>query len=169
MKTLNLLIALLIIAAVASSCEKETGPAGPAGPAGTKGANGNANVSVFGFGEQTFTTIAHSHFYNLPISDGMADSSLILPYYADGNFWFQAGEIGHSANYLTRYYIAPYATYSNLWIKILDVDGSDYSGSDITWDSVRVFVIPANIFRSAQMDNIDFKNQNEVSAYFDAR
>ena len=166
MKTLKRLCVLLIIAAVASSCEKE---AGPAGPAGTNGTNGNANVTVYGFSEHTFSSLAPGTNYTLPISGGMADSSLIIAYYRMYEFWYQMGEIGYGANFASRYFIEPLPTSTYLRIDIKNVDGTNYTGGDITWDSIRVFVIPANIFRSAKMDNIDFKNQSEVSAYFDER
>ncbi|HOY30534.1 MAG TPA: hypothetical protein PKW80_01520 [Bacteroidales bacterium] len=166
MKTLKLLVALLIIAAVATSCEKE---AGPAGPAGTNGTNGNANVTVYGFSGHTFSSLLPGTQYTLPISGGMADSSLILPYYHISDYWYQMGEIGYGANFASRYFIEPLPTVTYLRIDIKNVDGSNYTGGDITWDSIRVFVIPANIFRSARLDNIDFKNHGEVSAYFDER
>ncbi|HNW90199.1 MAG TPA: hypothetical protein PKN48_11090 [Bacteroidales bacterium] len=166
MKTLKRLCVLLIIAAVTTSCEKE---AGPAGPAGTNGTNGNANVTVYGFGEHTFSSLDPGTQYTLPISGGMADSSLILPYYHVSDYWYQMGEIGYGANFASRYFIEPFPTVTYLRVDIKNVDGTNYTGSDFTWDSIRVFVIPANIFRSAKLDNVDFKNQSEVSAYFNAR
>jgi hypothetical protein len=166
MKTLKLLFALLIIAAIATSCEKE---AGPAGPAGTNGTNGNANVTVYGFSGYTFSSLNFATHYTLPISSSMVDSSLILPYYFISGFWYQMGEIGYGANFASRYFIEPSPTEAYLRIDLKNVDGTNYTGADITWDSVRVFVIPANNFRSAKKDNIDFKNQSEVSAYFDVR
>lgn len=166
MKTLKLLFVLLIIAAMATSCEKE----GPAGPAGTNGTNGNANVTVYRFGEQILTNIDTEVAFTLPFTGAIAKSSIILPYYLSTlGYWYQVGELGPSSTYLTKYYINPDVDSTYLYVGAKDVDASSYSGPDITWDSVRVFVIPANIFRSAKLGNIDFKNQSEVSAYFDAR
>ncbi|HQI70470.1 MAG TPA: hypothetical protein PLT47_06940 [Bacteroidales bacterium] len=163
MKTLKLLSVLFIIAAITYSCEKE----GPAGPAGTNGTNGNANVTVYGFGEYTFTTATPWTQFTLPISQGMVDSSLILPYYHMTNYWYQVGEIGIGGSFTSRYFIEPFASSSDLRIEIRNIDGAPYNGADVTWDSIRVFVIPANTFRSAQSDNIDFNNHNEVAQYFE--
>lgn len=166
MKTLKLLSVLFIIAAIATSCEKE-GPAGPAGTNGTNGTNGNANVTVYGFSEHTFTSADPGAQFLLPISQGMADSSLVLPYYTMSGYWYQIGEIGIGGNFTCRYFIDPFPAYSNLRVDIRDVDGSAYSGGNITWDSIRVFVIPANIFRSAQKDKVDFSSHKEVAHYFE--
>jgi len=76
------------------------------------------------------------------------------------------GEIGYGANFTSRYFIEIYPTTTYLRIDIKNVDGSSYSGADITWDSIRVFVIPANTFRNAQKDKLDFNNHNEVTHYF---
>ncbi len=164
MKTIKLLFALLVIVAVTTSCKKE---AGPQGPAGTNGTNGNANVRVYGFGEHTFSAADPSTNVTLPISAGMADSSLIIPYYHISAYWYQMGEIGYGANFATRYFIEPYPSVTYLRIDIKNVDGANYSGPDFTWDSIRVFVIPANIFRSAQKDYVDFSSHKEVAHYFE--
>jgi hypothetical protein len=180
MKISKLLFMLLIIAAIGASCKKE-GPAGPAGPAGTNGTNGangtdgtngtngNANVTVYGFSGTTFTSAVPGIDLSLPLSVGMVDSSLILPYYSLYGYWYQVGVIGYATNFTSRYYIDPGITpdTTDLRIIIMDVDATPYSGANITCDSIRVFVIPANIFRSAGHQNIDFTDYNEVSAYYD--
>jgi len=166
MKTLKLLSLLFIIAAIVTSCEKE-GPAGPAGTNGTNVTDGNANVAVYGFSGHTFSSANPGTTYTLQISGGMADSSLILPYYYMSAYWYQMGEIGYGANFASRYFIEPFPTVTYLRIDVRNVDGTSFTGGDITWDSIRVFVIPANIFRSAQKDNVDFSRHKEVAHYFE--
>lgn len=176
MKTLKLLFALLIIAAIATSCEKEEGPAGPAGAAGTNGTNGtngNANVSVYGFGQQLFNAgnIYLNGFSFSGMTNEEIDSSLFIPYYfADGYFnWYTAGQVGPVNQYQSRCFIITTSPTQPLKIVLCDPDGTSYTGADVTWDSVRIFVIPANTFRLANKQNVDFNNYNEVSAYFNAR
>ncbi|HOH83261.1 MAG TPA: hypothetical protein PLI16_01480 [Bacteroidales bacterium] len=96
----------------------------------------------------------------------MAGSSLIMPYYYISDYWYHMGEIGYGDNFASRYFIEPQSTVTYLRIDIKNVDGSNYSGPGFTWDSIRVFVIPANIFRNAQIDKLDFNNHNEVTNYF---
>lgn len=169
MKNLKIFAVLLfVMGMIAASCEGPEGPRGPAGAAGTNGTNGtdgNANVMMFGFGD---TTITYSLSYILPISGGLADSSLILPYYRESGFWYQAGEIGYAGGFQTRYYTNPGTTTTTLWIQLYDVDGSAYSGTGETWDSVRVFVIPATQFYASAPD-VDFTNYYEVQSYFNQK
>jgi hypothetical protein len=169
MKTLKLLFALLIITVVATSCEKE---AGPAGPAGTNGTNGNANVTVYSFGQRLFNAgNFYIHVFTFSgMTSGEIDSSLFMPYYKDhGNiYWYQAGQLGPGNAYQTRCFIAPFGT-PECRISLSNPDGSSYTGIDVNWDSVKIFVIPANTFRIAKKQNIDFKNCNEVSAHYNVK
>jgi len=169
MKTLKLLAMILIIGALAASCEKEEGPTGPQGPAGAAGANGNANVMVYGFGETTLTSVSTEKSFTLPISSGKVDSSMIYPYFHHNSWWYPAGSIGYASSYLTRYYIFPGTTSSSLLIGIKNVDGSVYTGADVTWDSVRVFVIPANVFKIAKNQNVDFNDYQAVADYCESK
>jgi hypothetical protein len=166
MKNLKCLAMILCIVIVAVSCKKEEGPQGPAGPSGTNGTNGNANVTVYGFGAQTFTSTDPSVNLVLPISGGMVDSSLILPYYHYDSWWYQFGEIGYASSYQTRYYIYPTDSTSTLLLQIYDLDGTAYTGGDLTLDSIRVFVIPANIFRSTPAGKVDYNDYQSVSSYY---
>jgi hypothetical protein len=165
MKNLKIFaVVLFVMGMIASSCEGPEGPRGPAGTAGTDGTDGNANVIVCGFPEDTLTASNPYLDLILPVSAGICDSSVILPYLHQYN-WYPIGGLGYGGYYNTRYWI-----YSNdLGIAIMNPDGSDYSGSDQIWDSIRVFVIPASDFRKAEQNGVDFKNMDEVNSYFEQK
>ena len=171
MKTIKLLAMFLFIGIIAVSCKKEEGPAGPQGPAGTNGTNGNANVKVFGY---TKDTLNAANGYALSYSPagltaGLIDSSAIFIYYsAYTGQWNMANGFGPSAMYATIQYTDTWSTpYVSVYLE--NVDGTYYSGSDVVWDSVRVFIIPASTLKVAKQQNINFNNYNEVNTYFDAK
>lgn len=165
---------LLMMGIIAASCEKE-GPQGPAGTNGTNGINGtngtngtdgNANVTVYGFGSKTFTSSSYEQSYILPITAGIVDSSVILPYYHYQSFWYPVGSVGYMGSFSTRFYISPASPSSYLLAQVRNADGSAYTGSEVIWDSTRVFVVPANVFRSSKASNVDFSDYREVEAYY---
>jgi hypothetical protein len=163
MKNLRIFaIVLFVMGLILASCEGPEGPRGNTGPVGPAGPNGNANVRVYGFPGHTFTTTSTIYDFYLPITKELMDSSLILPYFLDVN-WYMAGSLGLSGAYATRYWFRSSDRYVSL--NILDSDGSDYSGPSLTWDSVRVFVIPANQFYAAE-PVVNFSNYYEVENYF---
>lgn len=170
MKNLKIFaVVLFVMGMIASSCEGPEGPRGPAGAAGTDGTDGtdgNANVIVCGFPGVTMTTAYTSHSVYLPITGTLMDSSLILPYYHDVN-WYQAGAMGMGGDYETRYWYR--SSDLQLAISILNPDGSAFTGADQIWDSIRVFVIPASDFRMAEQNGVDFKNMDEVNSYFEQK
>ena len=170
MKNLKFLAIVLLIGMIAA-CEKE-GPAGPQGANGingTNGADGNANVAVYGFTTVTFTSSNYEHSFQLPITEETVDSSLIMPYYFQYGFWYPAGTVGYSGSYSTRYYLSPGTPTSLLLIQVRNTDGSSYSGSDVIWDSVRVFVIPANVFYTSLDKGVDYDHYPSVSNYFEPK
>jgi len=171
MKTIKLLAMFLFIGIIAVSCKKEEGPAGPQGPAGTNGTNGNANVKVFGYPKDTLNA---ANWYELIYSPagltaGLIDSSAIFIYYsAYTGQWNMANGFGPGASYATIQYTDTWSTpYVSVYLR--NVDGSSYTGADVVWDSVRVFIIPASTLKVAQKQNINFNNYNEVNTYFEAK
>jgi len=169
MKTLNLIAVILLFGLITVSCEGPEGPKGANGTNGidgTNGTDGNANVMVYGFPGDTISTTNTYISNTLPITSGMTDSSMILPYFSASSLWYQAGQVGPNASYLTRYFIYPNTTSCDVTIRIHNVDGTSYTGADNIWDSVRIFVIPANVFHMAEQNNLDFSNFNEVNGYF---
>lgn len=157
---------IILIAFVAASCEKEEGPQGPAGANGTDGKDGNANVTVYGFTGDTLTTSSTWKDYFIPITPGAVDSSIILPYYFTYGYWYLAGGLGYGAGYLTRFGVETSIPSARVFIGIFNPDGAAYTGTDVIWDSIRIFVVPATIFKSARAKNIDFNNYKEVKAYY---
>ena len=170
MKKVKMLAILLMIGIIAVSCKKEEGPQGPTGPAGPAGANGNANVTIYGFPGDTLTTTFTALNFYLPITPGMADSSMILPYYFTNSFWYLAGGLGYGGNYLTRFGIEiAVTTTTRVFIGVFDPDATPYSGMDIIWDSIKIVVIPANIFKKTPIDKVDFKDYQSVKSYYTER
>ena len=171
MRTLKLFAMILLIGIIAVSCKKETGPTGPQGPSGTNGTNGtngNANVTVYGFGSTTLNSGNgyYGYFYPAGLTSGMIDSSTVVSYYQVGaNEWNMANGLGPAANYATIQYTygggSPFVS-----IYLRNADGTTYTGSDVTWDSVRIFVVPANIYKIANRNNLDYKNYKAVNNYF---
>ena len=168
MKKLKLIAMLLLIGAVAISCKNEAGPAGPAGANGTNGTNGNANVKVYGYGSTTLnaTNAYYAHFNPTGLTAGKIDSSLIVSYYMAGSGqWNMANGLGPSGMYSTIQYTDPIPP-ATINIYLRNGDGTGYSGADITWDSVRIFVIPASILKSTPAGKLDYRDYHEVSSYF---
>jgi len=161
-------VALFVMGMIAASCEGPEGPRGPAGTSGSNGTDGNANVSVYGFPSDTLTSAVYWVYHTLPITGGLLDSSMIVSYYSNGVGWYQVGELGPGALYQTRYWLYGYTASSEIGIGVANSDGSLYTGSDIVWDSLRVFVIPANQFYAAEPE-VNFSNYYEVESYFDQK
>jgi hypothetical protein len=176
MKKIKLLAMILFLGAIAVSCEKEgpAGPAGPSGPSGSSGANGtngNANVTVYGFGETVFNAanLYWVSFEPAGLTNSKVDSSLIMAYYKTGAGasypWYPTGDLGPNSTYQTKMFVYDLIPPS-VEVRLYDPDGSNYSDVDVTWDTVRIFVIPANIFRTAQDDDVNFNDYQSVSSYF---
>lgn len=158
---------ILFIGAIAVSCEKE-GPAGPAGTNGTNGTNGNANVKVYGYGEVTlnFANSYTTKYVPDGLTSGLIDSSAIFAYYSNYGQWNMANGYGPTSEYGTVLYTDP-EPYIAIYLR--NPDATFYSGADVTWDSVRVFIIPAMALKVAKKQNIDFNDYTEVSNYFEAK
>ncbi|MCK9612503.1 MAG: hypothetical protein PHR81_03210 [Bacteroidales bacterium] len=165
MKT-KLIIVLFLISIFLISCKKEEGPAGPQGPQGPAGTNGNANIKMYGYGPCTFNA---ANFYTQKytpdgLTAGLIDSSIIYAYYSGGfDQWNVVNGYGPLDTYTTVLFTDP-EPYIGIYLR--NPDGSWYNGIDVTWDSVRIVIIPANIFLSAMNEKIDFGNYTEVTEYF---
>jgi len=170
MKTLKLVAMVLFIGIIAVSCKKEEGPAGPQGPAGTNGTDGNANVTLYRFGTQSFTSTNYYRVDIAPIglTQTLFNSSVLMSYYFDpaGGSWYPVGQIGANSNYTTRQFFYSYADSVSWALNIKNTDGTTYTGVDVTWDSLKLYVIPANIFKNAKADNLNFNDYNQIKTYF---
>lgn len=161
MKVINLFSLILVMAMITVSCQKEP-EVGPRGPAG---ADGNANVIVYLFGDTTLSGSTSITYTLDGVTPGMADTCLILPYYNTGTMWYLVGGLGAGANYQTRFW-----TWNTdpltMGIRLHNPDGSLYTGIDVIWEAVKVYVMSPTEFRMAQDNNIDFNNYDQVNAYF---
>ncbi len=169
MKIFRILGLLITAGMIMVACE---GPEGPRGAAGTNGVDGidgtdgNANVMYYGFPGQVVGASNTYLTHTLPLTYGFTDSSIVLPYLYYSAMWYQIGQIGPNGDFLTRYFITGGATETNVYTRILNLDGTTYSGVDYTIDSFRIFVVPASVFHMAEDANVDFSNYREVNAYF---
>ncbi len=174
MKTLKLLAMIMITGIVAVSCKKE-GPAGPQGAAGTNGTNGtngNANVTVYGYGTDTLKASNNyaANYYPAGLTSGLVDSSIIVTYYsAYPGEWNMANGYGPSGQYATIQYTYGGSTPALVSVYLRNVDGTGYTGVDVIWDSVRIFVVPANIYKIAKHDKLNYNNYKAVNDYFKAK
>lgn len=167
MKNLKLIAIAFILGLVVVSCKKEAGPSGPAGTNGTNGTNGNANVKVYGFGTTTLNSSNAYYAYFMPagLTAGMIDSSVIITYYGTGpGSWNMANGLGPVGSYSTIQYT--YISPPEVGVYLRNADGTSYSGSDVTWDSVRIFVIPAMQLKDAKIHHLDFQNYSAVRSFF---
>ena len=167
MRTLKFASLLLLIAVVFASCSKE-GPAGPAGTNGTNGTNGhdgNANVMIFGYPHDTLNAANYYFLRYVPegLTAGLIDSSAIFAYYsAGGGQWNIVNGSGPTSEYNTVLYTDP-QPYIGIYLR--NPDDSYYTGSDVYWDSIRIVIIPAMVFKQAQAGHVDFNNYQAVKAF----
>ena len=153
MKTLKLLAVILFVGFIAISCKKE-------GPAGKNGTNGNANVQVFGYSTHLFNwDNGYSVSYSpAGLSSESIFSSVIYIYYTElPGIWHVANGLGPNGDYATIQYmvggVAPYVS-----VYLMTPEGNFYSGTDVTWDSARVFFVPATVLKNGEYHNIDFRS-----------
>lgn len=168
MKNTKLIAMILFLGLIAISCKKEV--AGPQGAAGKDGKDGNANVTLYSYGPQTFTGTLYRNEFSMPgMTTNKIDSSMIVAYYRLdlSTAWYEVGQLGKGSDYQTRGWILTNSTSYN--IRLAMPDGSNYIGPDVIWDSVRVFVVPANTFISAINQNVNFDDYKSVSAFFDKK
>jgi hypothetical protein len=173
MKTLKLFAMILFIVAIAASCKKEAGPAGPAGANGSNGSNGtngNANIQIYGYPAITLNSGNgyQVNYYPAGLTSGLIDSSAIFVYYSAGwSQWNMANGLGPDGDYATIQFTNPSPAFVGVYLE--NADGTAYSGADVTWDSVRVVIMPANVFKIAEHQNLDFNNYDAVAAYSNAK
>lgn len=125
-----------------TACKKgDTGPQGPMG---------NADITVYNFGQQTFTGVVNLQLSN--ISQGKIDSSLILAYYNPANevatAWYPIPGVGSGGNYATRYFLyqsatTPVSTYT-FSLRAIKTDGSAYANV-LTFTKVKIIIAPASV------------------------
>lgn len=173
MKHSTLILFMLAAVMHFTACKKgDTGPEGPPGP------TGNANVTVYNFGPQTFSAVLNLQLSN--ISQGKIDSSLLLAYYNPANeaatAWYPIPGLGSGANYETRYLLYQSATTpaSNYTfsLRLVKMDGTAYTTS-VTFTKVKIFIVPATVVlpggrQTGGMPNIpvDINDYHAVCKYY---
>lgn len=162
-KNLFLIAFLLSVSVIA--CKKgdtgSAGPAGPAGPTGTQGANGNANITMYQFGSQTFTSLLNLTLQN--ISKERIDSSLILAYYNPSTeaatSWYPIPGSGSGALYETRYFVSQLTASPSSYtfgIRLLKADGTLYT-TQVTFTKIKVIVAPASTIINGRVNLSDYQ------------
>lgn len=161
MKTKIVTLLFVGVLAMFASCKKaEKGDTGPAGANGAAGAQGNANVKIYNYGTTTLTASSSAKFMPAGLTPAKIDSSLIIVYYSVGSGqWNVANGLGPIGAYATIQYSNPLDASINVYLR--NADGTSYTGGTITWNKVRVVIIPtASVFR---IGKVDYTNYADVS------
>lgn len=147
-----------------------TGPRGATGATGAKGDPGNANVLLYEFGSQTFTSALS---LDISVSRQVVDNSMILVYYnpavEDATAWFQAPGLGSAGNYQTRYFIYQLTASPSVYrlgLRTLTVNGASSYPSSLTFRKIKViFAEASQVFSlqaSGQLDLSDYQSVKEA-------
>lgn len=167
MKKIQFIALSLIASMIIVSCEGPEGPAGPTGPIGPSGQNGNEEVLMFTYGPVSLDAVGwYNAYYTFgSLTKGKLDSSVILIYYsAYYSQWNVANGMGPDGDYATIQYFNESDSTAVVYLK--NADGTTYSGSDVTWDSTKIFVIPASEMAYAQQNKINFSDMRETQEFF---
>lgn len=155
-KNLSAILALVLVITI-SSCTKE----GPVGPAGT---NGNANVKIFTFANDSLSS-THSFDRYITVKKNYVDSGLVLVYYDPNNgLWYACPGLGLNGTSQTRYYANAYSDSTEIRMSIYNADGSSYNGSGLTLTRVKVIVAPASLV--GKTSPVDFNDYKATMKYF---
>jgi len=177
----------MLMAAFFISCEGPEGPAGPAGPAGQQGdqgiqgeqgpvgpqgVTGNANVVLYEYGTQTFTSSVTYQMPDMPRE--MIDESIVLAYYNPSNeattAWYAVPGAGSGAQYMTRnFWYQTSVTPSNyiMGVRCFNHDGTSHTASK-TFTKFRIFVVRASevLPGGTKSTAVDLEDHNAVCEYF---
>lgn len=164
----KILSALALGAVLFASCKKgDTGPAGPAG------ADGNADVTVFNYGERTFS--GTSGYLMSDISQAKMDASFILAYYNPSTeaatSWYPMPGLGSGGTYDTRYLVYQSSTTPSVYtfsLRLMKPDGSGIYTTDVTFTKTRIFLVPASkVLAGGKMVRpVDFSDYHAVCRYY---
>jgi len=163
MKTKVFYSLAILIAVFCISCEGPAGPEGDQGPqgaqgeqgaqgvpgpAGPQGVSGNANVVLYEYGSQTFTSSVS--YMMTDISKDRVDASIILCYYNPSNeapsAWYAVPGAGSVAAYVTRNFWYQFTTIPSdyyMGVRTLNWDGTSNTTSK-TFTKFRIFVVDAS-------------------------
>ena len=164
MKTI-ILIALFTVFATLISCKKgDKGDTGPAGLNGSNGTNGNTDVKAFYFGKDSIDVSRTVLNFYLPssVTSNMMDSSAVLVYYNTYGLWFPAPGLGFNATYQTRIYFSG----NSIILKVLDPDGTAFSGIKNVFNKSKVIIIPSSDYKGSRKKLVDFNNYEATMRYY---
>jgi len=142
MKTLRFpaLLSLCLVLLMTSCKKGDTGPAGQ---------DGNANVRLFTYSNITFTSVHNLQLSG--ISQSLMDSSMVLLYYNPSNevatSWYPIPGLGSSAAYDMRYLLYQSSASPSIYtvsLRAMLPNGSGAYGSQLTFNKVRLFLVPAS-------------------------
>ena len=122
------------------------GPQGPAGPQGPQGPGGNANVTLYQFGERTFT--GSTDYVVTGLTQAQLDSSFVLLYYNPTmeaeTAWYPIPGLGSVGSYVTRFFVYQLDGNHHFGVRLTNPsDGTAYN-TPVTWRKMRIFVVPAS-------------------------
>ncbi|WP_315821111.1 hypothetical protein [Paraflavitalea speifideaquila] len=145
MKHSKVFFIVLIALTSITACKKgDTGDTGPAGP------TGNADVTVYNFGQTTFTSATNLLLNN--ISQGRMDSSLVLAYYNPVpealTSWYPIPGSGSGGLYEMRYFVYQSATSPNsvytFGLRAIKPDGTPYATA-LIFRKIKIIIAPAGV------------------------
>lgn len=146
------------------------------GPQGEPGPSGNANVTVYTYGTQTFTGSINYTLKNM--SQARIDSSLVLAYYNPSTevstSWYPVPGLGSGGAYDARYFIYPAGNNVdfNYAVRLMNPNGTGGYNTQVTFTKFRIFIVPANnILAGGRMANqpaapVDYSDYHKVCAYY---
>ncbi len=174
----------ILMAAFFISCEGPEGPAGPTGPqgdqgiqgeqgpAGPQGVTGNANVVLYEYGTQTFTSAVN--YLLTDMTQDRIDASIVLAYYNPSNeaatAWYAVPGAGSGASYVTRnfwYQTSTDPSEYTMGVRTLNHDGTSNTDSK-TWTKFRIFVVLASevLPGGTKSTAVDLDDHDAVCEYF---
>jgi len=171
----------MLIAVFFISCEGPEGPAGPQGeqgeqgiqgPIGPQGVSGNANVVLYEYGTQTFTSSVS--YLLTDMSQERIDESIVLAYYNPSNeaatAWYPVPGAGSGASYLTRnfwYQTSTDPSEYTMGVRCFNHDGTSHTVSK-TWTKFRIFVVAASevLPGGTKSTVVDLEDHAAVCDYF---
>jgi len=177
----------MLMAAFFISCEGPEGPAGPAGAQGAQGdqgiqgeqgavgpqgVTGNANVVLYEYGTQTFTSSVN--YLLTDMARERIDESIVLAYYNPSNeaptAWYAVPGAGSGASYTTRnfwYQTSTDPSEYTMGVRTFNHDGSTNTSSK-TWTKFRIFVVAASevLTGGTKSTVVDLEDHAAVCEYF---
>lgn len=149
MKPFQFSTLLFAVCAVLLTAGCKKGDVGPAGPAGKDGADGNANVRLFTYQNITFTS---SYNFTLTgVSQGLADSSMVVAYYNPSTeastSWYPIPGLGSSSLYEMRYFFYQTSASPSVYtfaVRAMQPNGTGSYNTQLTFNKVRIFLVPAS-------------------------